>query len=287
MRDLPPRRRAPAPAWTRPITERLTPTIKALVVIQTVVYLFYVVVREIRPAARGHLALGPGMIMHGELWQPVTSLFVHLNALTFVFNLIGLWFVGAFIERTIGMRRFLTLFFTSGILAIVAMGLVMRLKVYSLGEGCTYAVLALFVAFGRMYDRAPAQVLGGLVMQARYLTMILVGLRGRRRPGARRLASLAATLVASACRLRARGRRLRRPTTGSGARAGCGGATRCSTAASPRAAARAAASPATSTGTEPRADALETPIARLLHSRSSGISSRVLIPSIAGGAARS
>ena len=133
MRDLPPRRRAPAPAWTRPIIERLTPTIKVLVVIQTVVYLFYAVVREIRPVVEAHLALGPGMIMNGELWQPVTSMFVHLNALTFLFNMIGLWFVGAFLERSIGMRRFLVLFFTSGILAMVAMGLMMRLKVYLAG----------------------------------------------------------------------------------------------------------------------------------------------------------
>jgi membrane associated rhomboid family serine protease len=137
-------------------------------------------------------------MLHGEYWQPLTSMFVHLNALTLVFNLIGLWFVGAFIERTIGMRRFLVLFFTSGILAMVAMGLVMRVKIYSLGEGCTYAVLALFVAFGRMYDRAPAQILPGMVMQARYLTLILVGfafvvdlVRGD-------WPSLAATLVATA-----------------------------------------------------------------------------------------
>jgi len=30
-------------------------------------------------------------------------------------------------------------------------------------------VLALFVAFGRMYGRSPTQVLGGLFIQARYL----------------------------------------------------------------------------------------------------------------------
>jgi membrane associated rhomboid family serine protease len=197
MRDLPPRRRAPAPAWTRPIAERLTPTIKALVIIQTVVYLFYAVVREVRPLFEAHLALGPGMLQ-GEYWQPLTSMFVHLNALTFVFNLIGLWFVGAFIERTIGARRFLTMFFTSGILAMVAMGLVMRFKVYSLGEGCTYAVLALFVAFGRMYNRAPAQVLGGLVMQARYLALILVGFAVVVDAARGDWASLAATMVASA-----------------------------------------------------------------------------------------
>ena len=272
MRDLPPRRRAPAPAWTRPIAERLTPTIKALVVVQTVVYLFYAVVREVRPLFEAHLALGPGM-MRGELWQPFTSMFVHLNALTFVFNLIGLWFVGAFIERTIGMRRFLLLFFASGILAMVAMGLVMPLKTYALGEGCTYAVLALFVAFGRMYDRAPAQILGGLVMQARYLSMLLVGfavvvdlVRGD-------WASLAATLVASATGFVLAGggfgnvvglwraRRLRRRY-----RVLDGGQSKAS--------GKAGGKPA---GIAPR-PVLELSRGRLLHSRSSGISSACPIP---------
>ena len=174
MRDLPPRRRSSAPAWTRPITERLTPAVKGLVLVQTLLFLFYVMVREIRPLFEAHLALGPGML-RGELWQPLTALMVHFNPLGFIMNLVGLWFIGAFIERTNGTRRFLQLFFASGIAAYVAMGLVARLKPYGLGEGCSYAVLALFVAFGRMYDRAPAQILGGFVMQARHLAMLFVG----------------------------------------------------------------------------------------------------------------
>jgi membrane associated rhomboid family serine protease len=196
MRDLPPRRRSQAPAWTRPITERLTPAVKALVLIQTVLFLFYVMVREIRPVFEAHLALGPGML-HGEIWQPLTALFVHFNPLGFIMNLVGLWFVGAFIERTNGTRRFLQLFFTSGIAAFVAMGLVARLKPYGLGEGCSYAVLALFVAFGKMYDRAPAQILGGFVMQARHLAMLFVGFSVMMDVARADWASLAATLVSS------------------------------------------------------------------------------------------
>jgi membrane associated rhomboid family serine protease len=197
MRDLPPRRRAPAPAWTRPITERLTPTVKALVVIQTLVYLFYIFVEQVHPLFERHLALGPGML-RGEVWQPVTALFVHFQALTLVFNLIGIWFIGAFIERTNGSRKFLRLFFAAGILGFVAMGLVMRFSPASRGEGSTYAVLALFVAFGRTYDRSPAQVLGGLVMQARHLAMLLVGFSVIVDLARGDWASLAATLVASA-----------------------------------------------------------------------------------------
>jgi len=112
-------------------------------------------------------------------------------------NLIGLWFVGAFIERTNGTRRFLQLFFGSGILAFIALALVARVKPTALGEGCSYAVLALFVAFGRMYDRAPAQILGGLVMQARHLSMLLVGFAIAMDLARADWASLAATLVAS------------------------------------------------------------------------------------------
>jgi hypothetical protein len=41
--------------------------------------------------------------------------------------------------------------------------------------GCSSAVLALFVAFGAAFGRTPTRVLGGLVLEARTLTAILVG----------------------------------------------------------------------------------------------------------------
>ena len=198
MRDLPPRRRTSAPAWTRPIADRLTASVKALVLIQTVLYLFYLFVPQVHPLFDAHLALGPGF-WHGELWQPLTAMFVHIspNPLGLIFNLIGIWFVGAFIERTNGTRRFLLLFLTAGILGFVAMGLMMRVRPYGLGEGSGFAVLALFVAFGRMYDRSPASILGGLVMQARHLAMLLVGFSIAVDLARGDWASLAATVVSS------------------------------------------------------------------------------------------
>jgi len=154
----------------------LTPAIKAFVIADAVIYALYVFVREARPPMMAHLALGPGLFS-GELWQPITSLFVHFDLLGFVFNLIGLWFVGAFIERTQGTRRFVTLFLTAGVVANLALAGVNHLRPYRAGEisdGCSFAVLALFVAFGRIYGRAPAQVLGGLFLQARHLALIFV-----------------------------------------------------------------------------------------------------------------
>jgi membrane associated rhomboid family serine protease len=179
MPDLPPRRRPvrpSGPSWSQPIAERLTPAVKAFVIVDALVYALYVFVREARPGMMAHLALGPGLFS-GEIWQPASSLFVHFDLLGFVFNLIGLWFVGAFIERTQGTRRFVRLFFGAGVLANLTLAGVTHLHPYRAGDifdGCSFAVLALFVAFGRIYGRAPAQVLGGLYLQARQLALIFV-----------------------------------------------------------------------------------------------------------------
>jgi len=170
-----PVRRGSEPTWMRPLTERLSRAIKTLIVVDAVLFSFYVFVKEAQPFFTQHLALGPA-VRAGELWQPVTSLFVHLDFLSFLFNLIGLWFVGATIERQLGTRRMLTLFFAAGIAANVAMALVSAaVATPEIIAGCGTAVLALFVAFGVIFGRTPARVLGGLVLEARMLTAILVG----------------------------------------------------------------------------------------------------------------
>ena len=92
-----------------------------------VVYLFYVLVRAVAPVHGERLAIGPRFFA-GELWQPLTSLFVHLDFLGFLFSMIGLWFVGSFIERTQGTRRCAAVFFAAGVLANLAIAGVFRLR---------------------------------------------------------------------------------------------------------------------------------------------------------------
>jgi membrane associated rhomboid family serine protease len=170
------------------------------VILTALFYAAYVFIREARPFLAAHMAVGPG-IFQGEVWQPLTALFVHFDLLGFVFNLIGLWFVGATIERTQGTRRFASLFLLSGVLCNVAIAGVSHLRVYRAGdvfEGSSYAVLALFVAFGRIYDRTPAQILGGLFLQARHIAAIFVAWSALVALGRGDWAMLAATIVASA-----------------------------------------------------------------------------------------
>jgi membrane associated rhomboid family serine protease len=159
----------------RPITDRLSPVIRALVVVDAVLFCFYLVVVQARRFFEEHLALGPGLLRL-EVWQPVTALFVHLEPISFFFNILGLWFVGADIERTLGTRRFLIIFLASGIAGNVATGLMLPITgELSLVAGCGQAVLALFVAFGVIYGRTPVKVLGALVLEARTMALIFVG----------------------------------------------------------------------------------------------------------------
>jgi membrane associated rhomboid family serine protease len=180
----------------RPITERLSPTIRNLVIVEAALFGLYIMASPLRAPITEHLALGP-LVAAGEYWQPATALFVHLDLWSFIFDLIGLWFVGATIERTLGRRRFLLILFGAGLAANVVMALlVATLQWPGIYAGCGDCVLALFVALGVIYGRAEVRVFGSLVLQARILTAILVGMSILSAVFQRAWPSLAGTLVA-------------------------------------------------------------------------------------------
>ena len=64
------------------------------------------------------LAIQPFMILHGRrLWTFVTSMFLHAGLAHLVANMISLIFVGGFIEKIIGKKRFLYVYFVGGFVA--------------------------------------------------------------------------------------------------------------------------------------------------------------------------
>jgi membrane associated rhomboid family serine protease len=157
----------------------MTATVKAIVLIDLVIYLFYVMTRDARPFMKSHLALGPGFFQ-GEVWQPITSLFTHISFLGFFFNVITLWYIGGLIEQQRGRARFLALFLGGGVLANLAVAGAWFLRGYGpipFDDGCTFAVVGLCVAFARIYGRHLVQFWPTtLMVQARHLILILVGL---------------------------------------------------------------------------------------------------------------
>ena len=172
------RRRPPGRDWMRPIADRLTPSVKTIIIAQACIYFFYVFVSQARVPMAYHLAIGPGLFA-GEVWQPLTSLFVNLDFLGFLFNIVGLTFIGAFIERAQGTRRFFAFFVIAGVLANITLAGVWRLRgggPIPYDDGPSFSLMAMFVAFGRVHGRAQAQLWPlPFAVQARYLVLILVG----------------------------------------------------------------------------------------------------------------
>jgi membrane associated rhomboid family serine protease len=157
----------------------LTPTIRTLVLGMTAVFVFYVCTPPLNEWVISHLLLGPGLL-RGELWQLGTAVFVSIDFVSWLFTIIGLWWVGAFVERERGTRFFILLFLGSGLLANVMAALVTWALAGPLwvprADGAAYAIVTLFVVFARMWGSRPAQIWGALTMRADYFTWIIVGL---------------------------------------------------------------------------------------------------------------
>ncbi len=163
------------PPWMRPLAQRLSPTIRALVLAVAVPWVVYMLVQPLRALMDEYLVIGPG-VMRGQIWQVFTSIFVDRNPLGFL-NLLGLWFVGAAIERTLGRRRFLLVFFVTGLAANVVYALLSAWWGRWLpNSGCGDSVLGLFVGLAVLYGPAQVRIIGSLAMPARVLTALFVGL---------------------------------------------------------------------------------------------------------------
>lgn len=82
-------------------------------------------------------------------WQPVTHTFIHVGPLHLIGNMIFLWVFGSHVEDTIGVWKFLLLYFSAGLAAIV---LQMGSELLFLGglhagagaSGCIMGLVALF-----------------------------------------------------------------------------------------------------------------------------------------------
>src|SRR3954470_8197203 len=203
-----PRRRPPPPAWTQPLLDRLTPPVRNLIIALTVGYFFFVLAPPASSWIASHLFVGPGLF-HGEVWQPLTAIFLHARFTGWVFSVIGLWWVGAFVERTRGSRFFLGLFVGAGIAAhVVAAAVSFLLSPAGMAvrsDGAGFALSATFVAFARIYGVRPAQIWGAFSMRADIFTWILIGFSLLLALVNRDVAGFAAELTAIAVALGATG----------------------------------------------------------------------------------
>jgi membrane associated rhomboid family serine protease len=108
------------------------------------------------------VALMPNIVLAGRhLWTFATSMFMHAGLGHLFVNMVSLAFIGNFVERLIGKRRFLFLYLGGGLFAglffvLVAMATGSDLNVYAVGA--SGAIFALGGLLAVMTPRLPVLV---------------------------------------------------------------------------------------------------------------------------------
>lgn len=134
---------------------RLTDVVKNLIIINVIIFFGIATLPEVW---QGYAQLGKLFHFKSNFFYPfqlITSLFMHANFEHLLMNMLGLFFLGPEVERTLGSKKFLILYMVAGLGgSLLSMGIDavqfyrygQVLNVASLGaSGCVYGVVIAFI----------------------------------------------------------------------------------------------------------------------------------------------
>ena len=88
-----------------------------LIFVNVLLFLIAFPIVLFNPGLMKYLAITPSLIIQGQaLWTFLTSMFMHGGLFHLFANMISLMFLGGFLEKLIGQKRFLGLYFASGLI---------------------------------------------------------------------------------------------------------------------------------------------------------------------------
>jgi membrane associated rhomboid family serine protease len=134
----------------------MTPWVTRLIFANAAVFLLTSTV----PAAEQLLGLIPAAVLFRP-WTPLTYMFVHHGFMHILFNMVGLFFFGPRLEARLGGRRFLGLYFTSGLMGAVAS----VMTPYALIVGASGAIFGVLYGFARYWPRERVYIWGVLPIE--------------------------------------------------------------------------------------------------------------------------
>jgi membrane associated rhomboid family serine protease len=134
--------------------------VKRIIIACTAVYLIKIISENVLHFSfwpiEEHFALIPVLVMRGEIWQLVTYSLLHATFSHLFFNMLTLWFIGAYLEGDWGGRRFIECY----LFCVVGAALVTIAVSYTrflgmdpakLTVGASGGIFGLLMAFGILY----------------------------------------------------------------------------------------------------------------------------------------
>jgi membrane associated rhomboid family serine protease len=127
------------------------------------------------PESSLHLALWPGAVLSGRVWQLLTYTFCHGGLWHLVFNMLFLWWFGRELESMYGGGRFLRFYLLSGMVAGLAFVAGAFFHADPLPTvGASGSVMGLLVLYAFHFPRRQVLFYGIIPMEIRWLVGLYV-----------------------------------------------------------------------------------------------------------------
>lgn len=158
-----------------------------------VVNVCFFALQQLVPLERG-FALRPAQLLRGEVWELLSFQFLHGGLFHLIVNCAMLYIFGRQVEQAIGRKRFLLVYFLSGVgggALQVAYTVALLPKQFWMIPvvGASAGVFGLVATFAMLYRNMPLTMLVAFIlpvtMKAKYLLLIeaVIALLGMLRPG--------------------------------------------------------------------------------------------------------
>lgn len=158
-----------------------TPACKWLIIVTVVAFLLQLVTGYEGGGSliQDGFALGPDIVHNFQIWRLVTYAFLHdqRDLLHIIFNMLGLWWFGAEIERLYGSKEFTFFYVTSA--AVAGAGFVIWELAMAFDApvvGASGAVLAVLTLYATHYPRHTIYIYGIIPVEIRWLIVLYIAL---------------------------------------------------------------------------------------------------------------
>lgn len=154
---------------TKPFNYSYTNLTFIIIAVNILVFFFI----QISPNSAVYLAMIPQLVTQRFfLWQFVSYMFLHLDFSHILFNMLGLFFFGASVERRMGSKEFLLFYLLTGAMAGVLSFLMYQFTGQNVALlGASGAVYAVLLAYATYYPDSKIFIFGVFPIKAPILVI--------------------------------------------------------------------------------------------------------------------
>lgn len=150
----------------------------AIIISNFIVYILVLILIYNNSKFLDYVALTPSKILSGMyLWTLITNMLMHGPLAHLIMNMISLLFLGSFLERIIGPKRFLIFYFTAGIVAglfFVFSALLFTKDLDATAIGASGAIFGIAGVLAVLIPRLPVYILFIPVAMPMWVAVILL-----------------------------------------------------------------------------------------------------------------